>query len=154
MAKKQLIQNFPLFQQLLFPKVVHTDPARVLLISETQEYLQKLGFIIKIISKSDVVIECVPPLVKTGEEERILIDILDQYLEFREEKILDATENMAKSFSCKAAIKTGDRLSEEEMRRLIDELFATENPYICPHGRPVVLKISLDEFDRRFGRSS
>jgi len=82
------------------------------------------------------------------------LEILDQYIENREEKILDATENMAKSFSCKAAIKVGDRLSQEEMRRLIDELFATENPYVCPHGRPVVLKISLDEFDRRFGRTS
>lgn len=154
MAKKQLTRGMPLFQQLLFPKVIHTDPARVMLVKELQEYLQRLGFIVKVISKTDLVVESIPSQVKTGEEEKILLEILDQYIENREEKILDATENMAKSFSCKAAIKAGDRLSQEEMRRLIDELFATENPYVCPHGRPVVLKISLDEFDRRFGRSS
>ena len=154
MAKKQLTEGIPLFQQLLFPKVIHTDPARVMLVKELQEYLQRLGFIVKAISNTDVVVECIPSQVKTGEEEKILLEILDQYIENKEEKILDATENMAKSFSCKAAIKAGERLSQEEMRRLIDELFATENPYVCPHGRPVVLKISLDEFDRRFGRTS
>ncbi len=154
MAKKQMTQGMPLYQTLLFPKVVSTDPARVMLVKELQDYLQRLGFIVKPVSRTDVVIECVPPQIKDGEEEKIFLEILDQYLEFREEKILDSTENMAKSFSCKAAIKAGERLSQEEMRRLIDELFATENPYVCPHGRPVVLKISLDEFDRRFGRTS
>lgn len=154
MAKKQLTQGIPLFQQLLFPKVIHTDPARVMLVKELQEYLQRLGFIVKAISNTDVVVEAIPSQVKTDEEEKILLEIIDQYIENKEEKILDATENMAKSFSCKAAIKAGERLSQEEMRRLIDELFATENPYVCPHGRPVVLKISLDEFDRRFGRTS
>ncbi len=154
MAKKQMTQGMPLYQTLLFPKVVSTDPARVMLVKELHDYLQRLGFIVKPISRTDVVIECVPPQIKDGEEEKIFLEILDQYIEYREEKILDSTENMAKSFSCKAAIKAGERLSQEEMRRLIDELFATENPYVCPHGRPVVLKISLDEFDRRFGRTS
>ena len=61
---------------------------------------------------------------------------------------------IAKSYSCHTAIKSGDKLSEREMRLLIDQLFATSMPYVCPHGRPIVIKISLDEFDRRFGRTS
>ena len=52
------------------------------------------------------------------------------------------------------AIKAGDVLSEQEMRSLIDQLFATKMPYVCPHGRPIVLRISLEELDRRFGRTS
>jgi DNA mismatch repair protein MutL len=40
------------------------------------------------------------------------------------------------------------------MRSLIDQLFATKMPYVCPHGRPIVLRISLEELDRRFGRTS
>ena len=58
-----------------------------------------------------------------------------------------------KSYSCKTAIKAGDKLNEKEMRLLIDQLFATSMPYVCPHGRPIVIKISLEEFDRRFGRT-
>jgi DNA mismatch repair protein MutL len=59
---------------------------------------------------------------------------------------------MAKAYACKSAIKAGDPLTEKEMRSLIDQLFATSMPYVCPHGRPVVLRISTEELDRRFGR--
>ncbi|NOX66789.1 MAG: DNA mismatch repair protein MutL, partial [Chlorobi bacterium] len=70
-----------------------------------------------------------------------------------EEKHLEQKDNVAKSFSCKAAIKAGDKLTEQEMRVLVDELFATSMPYVCPHGRPIIIKIPLDEFDKRFGRT-
>jgi DNA mismatch repair protein MutL len=63
-------------------------------------------------------------------------------------------DNLAKSYSCKSAIKAGDPLNEPEMRSLIDQLFATSMPYVCPHGRPIVLRISIEELDRRFGRTS
>jgi len=43
-------------------------------------------------------------------------------------------------------------LTEKEMRILVDKLFATSMPYVCPHGRPIVIKIPLEEFDKRFGR--
>ena len=52
-----------------------------------------------------------------------------------------------------AAIKAGDKLSEKEMRLLVDQLFATTMPYVCPHGRPIVIKIPLEELDKRFGRT-
>ena len=61
---------------------------------------------------------------------------------------------IAASFGCKGAIKAGDKLTEKEQRTLIDELFATSMPYVCPHGRPIVTKIELSELDRRFGRTS
>ncbi|MEK7670384.1 MAG: DNA mismatch repair protein MutL, partial [Bacteroidota bacterium] len=66
---------------------------------------------------------------------------------------VDARDKLAKSFSCKAAIKAGDRLNPAEMVSLIDHLFATQMPYVCPHGRPVVVKISIEELDKRFGRT-
>ena len=69
------------------------------------------------------------------------------------EKQLEVRDNLAKSFSCKTAIKAGDKLSEHEMRLLVDQLFATSMPYVCPHGRPIVVKIPLTEFDKRFGRT-
>jgi len=59
---------------------------------------------------------------------------------------------VAKSFACHAAVKSGDRLSQEEMSSLAHQLFATEEPYSCPHGRPTVVKISLDELNKKFGR--
>ncbi len=146
--------NIPLSQQLLFPKTVQVNPGVYLTLKELLPYLTKLGFELKFFSKNSVVIEGVPQELTSGEEEKILMEIVDEYIYNQKvRKILDDKDNIAKSFSCRSAIKSGNKLTEKEMRLLIDSLFATSMPYVCPHGRPVVLKISVDEFDKRFGRT-
>jgi DNA mismatch repair protein MutL len=60
---------------------------------------------------------------------------------------------VAKSFACHGAIKAGERLSQEEMQSLVRQLFYTNEPYSCPHGRPTVIKLSLEELNRRFCRN-
>ena len=95
----------------------------------------------------------VPDDLKGGSEENVLLDIVEEYSNNLSEKGLEEQDNLAKSYSCKTAIKAGDKLSEREMRLLVDQLFATTMPYACPHGRPIVVKITLNEFDRRFGRT-
>ncbi len=95
-----------------------------------------------------------PDDIKAGSEEKVLLEIIEEYVVNEREKHLETRDNIAKSYSCKTAIKAGDKLSENEMRLLIDQLFATSMPYVCPHGRPIVVKISITEFDRRFGRTS
>lgn len=82
-----------------------------------------------------------------------MLEILSEYRSNEQEKQLEVRDNVAKSFSCKAAIKAGDKLNEQEMRILVDQLFATSMPYVCPHGRPIVIKIPLTELDKRFGRT-
>ena len=149
----RLDTDIPFSQQLLFPKKVKTDPARLALLKELEPYLSRLGFQIKFQAKETIKIEGVPDDVKKGSEEQVLFDLLEEYSLNEREKHLEQKDNFAKSFSCKAAIKAGDKLDERAMRLLIDQLFATSMPYVCPHGRPIVIKISLNEFDRRFGRT-
>ncbi len=111
-----------------------------------------MGFDLRLFGKNTAVVEGVPPEIRSGAEERIVQDVLGLYKEYQVKGISDARDSLAKSYSCRSAIKAGDPLSELEMRSLIDQLFATTMPYVCPHGRPVVLRISIDELDRRFGR--
>ena len=150
---KRFEADLPFSQQLLFPRTVELDPGSFGLVKEIYPFLTKLGFTLKFFSKNTIVIEGVPEDVKSGSEEKVLLDLINEYTTNQRENKLDSKENIAKSYSCKAAIKAGDYLSEKEMRLLIDQLFATSMPYVCPHGRPIVVKISLDEFDRRFGRT-
>ncbi|MGE5806085.1 MAG: DNA mismatch repair endonuclease MutL [Ignavibacteria bacterium] len=152
-ALSRLEADLPFSQHLLFPKTLELNPGIYSIIKELNPFLIKLGFEIKFFSKNTIVIEGVPDDVKSGSEEKVLLEMIDEYAANQHEKRLEETDNVAKSYSCKAAIKSGDRLSEKEMRLLIDQLFATSMPYVCPHGRPIVVKISLDEFDRRFGRT-
>ncbi len=146
--------DFPFSQQLIFPKTLNLDPGQIGILKEIQSHLIKLGFDLKFFGQNTIVIDGVPDDIKGGSEEKVLLELIDEYKTNEREKDLDIKDNVAKSYSCKAAIKAGDKLSEREMRLLIDQLFATSMPYVCPHGRPIVVKISLDEFDRRFGRTS
>jgi DNA mismatch repair protein MutL len=139
-------------QQLLFPCTVTLQAADYSICEELLPHLADLGFDVKPFGKYTLLVEGVPTDVRPGMEQSILEEILALYKEFRRDAPTEVRDNLAKSFSCKSAIKAGDPLTEEEMRSLIDQLFATKMPYVCPHGRPVVLRISTEELDRRFGR--
>ncbi len=144
----------PLSQFLVFHKTIQLNPAQFQLVNELQNHLEKLGFALKFFSGNTVVIEGVPKEVPEGEESAIFLNILEEYSKnIIEKKLTDVADNLAKSYSCHTAIRTGDKLTEPEMRALIDRLFGTSMPYACPHGRPIILKISIDEFDKRFGRT-
>jgi DNA mismatch repair protein MutL len=145
--------NLPFTQQFLFSQTIELDPADYQLVKELEPHLVKLGFTLKFFSKNVVVIDGVPGDIKVGTEVEAFQGILNEYKKNDTEKQLEQRDNLAKSYSCKAAIKAGDKLSEREMRILVDQLFATSMPYVCPHGRPTIVKISLTEFDKRFGRT-
>lgn len=153
-ALSRLETNLPFSQQLLFPIKLQFDLASYEILKELDQMISKLGFKLKYLPKNYILIEGVPDDIKSGFEEKILREFISEYLTNQSQKHLEEKDNIAKSYSCKAAIKAGDKLSEKEMRLLIDQLFATSMPYVCPHGRPIVIKISLEEFDRRFGRTS
>ncbi len=138
-------------QQLLFPQTVEFFPDDFLILTEIFPYLERIGFGLKEFGKNTVVIEAVPVNVKTGREKDLLQEIIEEYKENQRETS-DTLDAVARAFACKSAIKSGERLTQQEMAFLIDQLFATKDPYFCPHGRPIVVNVTLDELDKRFGR--
>lgn len=144
----------PFSQQLLFPHAFRADPGDYSLLADILEELRKLGFIVAIEPPNFVTVEAVPQDVRVGTEERILEELLEQFKEYASTGLTDVRHAVAASYGCRAAIKAGDKLSAPEMHALIDQLFATSNPYVCPHGRPILIKLSLSELDYRFGRTS
>lgn len=151
-ALKNFEQNKPTSQQLLFPHVVNLTPEEFSYIMDILPFLERVGFIIKGFGGNTVVLEGVPSGLKISNPETILNEIIDEYKKNKGTS-LDARDNVAKSYACKLAIKKGDPLTRDEMNLLIDQLFATQSPYFCPHGRPVIVTLSLNELDKRFGRS-
>lgn len=152
-ALKAMDSDLPFSQQLLFNQKIQMSPEDYELIKELEPYLTKLGFEIKLLTRREIIISGVPADIKVGSEIQVLNEIIDDYRKHELINRLERKDNLAKSYSCKAAIKAGDKLSENEMRMLVDQLFATSMPYVCPHGRPIIIKIPLDEFDKRFGRT-
>jgi DNA mismatch repair protein MutL len=152
-ALARFAKNSSASQQLMFPVTTQISPGDYALLSELLPHFELLGFSIKLFGKNTIVTDAVPPEVKVGNETKIIEDLLMMYKETHQHGMHDERDAIAKSYSCKAAIKAGDKLNDQEIRSLLDQLFATSMPYVCPHGRPVVLKIAIDELDRRFGRT-
>ncbi len=153
-ALKMMNSAIPMSQQLLFPIELTLTPVEQALVRELRKYLLGLGFEFNLSDSGKIKIIGVPNDVRPGLETTIFREIIQQYIEYEQLGESDSKDMIAASFGCKGAIKAGDKLTEKEQRTLIDELFATSMPYVCPHGRPIVTKIELSELDRRFGRTS
>ncbi|MDI6767549.1 MAG: DNA mismatch repair endonuclease MutL [Bacteroidota bacterium] len=141
-------------QQLLFPHTIQMTPGNALLVKQLLTDLEKLGFNLKLFGTTTIIMDGIPMDVKPSNEDSILQDIIDAYKEDEQKIKLEPRERLAKSFACMAAIKTGEPLNGSEMLSLLNQLGETEIPTVCPHGRPVSIKLSLSELDKRFGRTS
>lgn len=139
-------------QQLLFPHTIEFSVGDFELVNELLPDLRSMGFSLEPMSGRAYLVAGVPTDVPAGNEDAILHDLLEQYKEYRDTLQIKGRDNLAKSLSCHAAVRTGKRLTVAEMRQLTDDLFRCEMPYACPHGRPTMIKITLDELDKRFGR--
>ncbi|MDP2173410.1 MAG: DNA mismatch repair endonuclease MutL [Candidatus Cloacimonadaceae bacterium] len=145
----------PTRQKLIVPLVIDIPPyisAQIKDLIETNlELLEKTGFVLKKFSGDSLVIEEIPAELSDWQGGKIFIEILKQ-LEEEMEIGADFREGLAKSIACKAAIKAGQRLTRKEMLNLINNLFACETPYFCPHGRPLIIKMNLGDFEKKFKR--
>ena len=138
-------------QTLLFPETLEFSPDDFDALFDVLPYLEKIGFKIKKQDNLSIKIDAIPSEMAIGNEREVIREILDNFLKERK-KYSSFQEGIAAMFACKAAIKAGDSLMREEMQELVNRLFSTKHPYYCPHGRPIIVQMSLDELDGRFER--
>ncbi len=143
-------------QKLAFPIVIDLPSYLAAGIQETvrenKEYFAKVGIFIKGFSGNSVVVQEVPTELKEWNSADFFISFFED-LEQRLKKKNGFKENLAASIACKAAIKAGEKLSRAQMLNLINDLFATQVPYFCPHGRPTIIKIPISDLDKMFKRT-
>jgi DNA mismatch repair protein MutL len=142
-------------QRLLFPITVRFSPTEAQAVGELAGVLKRVGFEFEAFGANTVIIHAVPNPHPHFDAERCFTEMVAELA--HGSPLVDSARNqherVAKSFACKAAIKAGQRLSEIEMMELFDHLFASELPSHDVHGRPTILRLSLEELARRFGRS-
>ena len=130
-------------QTLLFPETLEFSPDDFDALFDVLPYLEKIGFKIKKQDNLSIKIDAIPSEMAIGNEREVIREILDNFLKERK-KYSSFQEGIAAMFACKAAIKAGDSLMREEMQELVNRLFSTKHPYYCPHGRPIIVQMSLD----------
>jgi len=122
-----------------------------------EEYLKdykKLGFDVSSFGKNTFKVSEIPWFVRKEDAVEIIQELLEDLKEGKGIKSLDSkTKHMFSTMACKSAIKSGDILTEEQSRKLFEDLEATKTNYTCPHGRPVKMELTLNELARMFKRS-
>jgi DNA mismatch repair protein MutL len=154
--RRSLAASTPPSQALLTPLLLELAPAERLRLAELAPALESCGFGLSVLSGQTLALTAVPAALAAGEAEALLAALAgDSSLESADDgngialRVLDA---LAASLACKAAVKMHHPLSPPEMEALMTELFAAEQPYACPHGRPIVLQMTDSDLERRFGR--
>ena len=140
-------------QGLLFPALVDLTRSQFDLLLEVTPHLKRLGWDLRPLSPPTVVLQGVPSGLKTERPGQLLQEVLDGVGEGGSTAQDELLERVANSHACHTAIRAGDPLSREEMRALVDRLFATSRPHGDPHGRPTFVRLDLAELHRRFGRT-
>ncbi|MCE5251643.1 DNA mismatch repair endonuclease MutL [bacterium] len=141
----------PSSQQLLFPLTIDFPAADFDILVPMIPILNRIGFSVREFGERSVIVDAIPAGIARFEEGGLLFEFIDEMRTHG--KITSGyTEKLAAAVACRSAIKAGKPLNQTEMQYLVDRLFATRSPFACPHGRPTIVKLTLEELDRRFGR--
>jgi DNA mismatch repair protein MutL len=138
-------------QALLFPETLDLGPAARALLERWRAPLERLGFAFEGFGGDAIVLRAVPTLLKGDEPKRLVEGAVE---ELADPKATAPTLERALAFvACRAAVKADTVLAVDEMQRLVSDLEATDTPYFCPHGRPIVSRVSMHDIRRELKRT-
>jgi DNA mismatch repair protein MutL len=142
-----------LTQNQLFPQTYEINSADFELLKEMIEELKMLGFDLDLFGKNTLVVRGVPAVSKSPDVKALLDEVLEQYKNNVKNLKLPKNISLLQSMASGMAIRSGQNLSDMEIDALIADLFACENPYHAPNGKPTMVNISTDELDAKFLKS-
>jgi DNA mismatch repair protein MutL len=140
-------------QNLLMPETFDLTPAQATAFDEVQGELEVCGFGLMRLSGRTVAIKAVPMDLPAFEARNLLAEILETVdKEKHGSARASFRDDVAASLACRAAIKVHMKLTMEKMHWLIDRLLTTSSPTTCPHGRPVILRLTMRDIEKGFQR--
>ncbi len=141
-------------QRLAIPLTLNLNRREALLLAEHCENFAAAGWEIAPFGGESFVVRAIPAMLVKKPYEQILRDMVDELInQTVSRRLLVQQEHVTITNACKLAVKAGDPLTIEEMQGLLEQLAETENPYLCPHGRPIVVTIGFHELDKQFKRA-
>lgn len=142
-------------QRLLMPLTLQTSPRDADVLSRNLESLARLGIEAEPFGPNTFKVEALPTFLKTDDPLAWLDQVIEELQSLSSKtSALRLGEDMIATTVCRHSVKANDRLSMPELNALLEELFACEMPYCCPHGRPTLIQMSLNELERKFGRQA
>ncbi len=139
-------------QMLLSPVAVQLSADEYSAVTENLELLEKCGIIAEDFGNMSVIVREIPAILEGADAKDLIIETAGKLLEHKTDIEPDKMDWIFHSASCRSAVKGGDYTSPEERELFIRKLLSMPNIRYCPHGRPVMIKISKYEIEKQFGR--
>ena len=150
---RQILREGKMDSQILMEPAVYTvSPKMVAELDSYQPLFEKTGFEVEVFGEDAVIVRAVPYIFNGALPAEDFTKMLDMLQEGNIDTARDLLIEKIAMMSCKAAVKGNMNMSEKEARALLDQLFASENPYNCPHGRPTIISMTQYEVERKFKR--
>ena len=141
-------------QHLALPLTLGLSRREALLLAEHLPAFAAAGWEIEAFGGESFVVRSIPAVLVKKPYEQILRDMVDELVhQTISRRLLVQQDHVTITNACKMAVKAGDPLTIEEMQGLLEQLADTENPYLCPHGRPIVVMLPFHELDKQFKRA-
>jgi DNA mismatch repair protein MutL len=137
-------------QSLLNKEIIEVTPEETTFLNASLRDIEELGFEIEHFGDNTFLVRSVPVIFKRIQTKELLKDIITTT--GKRNKVKEIKEEIITRMACRASIKAGDTVSIQEMETLIRELTECRLPYTCPHGRPIFIKITADELEKKFKR--
>ena len=151
--KKQVDQSKVVSQQLLVPQILNLNYAEARKFETLKKYFEELGFEIEEFGSLSYAIRAVPVLLGKPNSAELILSMLDETELAKSPKASDILREKLMQTACKHAIKGGDRLNDEEIKQLMVLIRSEQVPLSCPHGRPILIKLTKRELENKFKRN-
>src|SRR5512143_918301 len=140
-------------QTLLMPDQVELGPAQSSLLTEHLSEFNRLGFVIEEYGRGTFMIKAVPSLLVGADYRTLVLDVLVEVNVLGESRKIDEIRDRIMSvMACHPAIKVHRHLDQKEMETLISDLYRCRMPHTCPHGRPTIIRLPLNDIRKMFKR--
>ena len=139
-----------LSQQLMPPYILEVTHEEFIIISDNLDEFLAVGFELEPFGGNTFIIRAVPAVVREANIRELFNDLLD-HIDKSNKNIILQQDDIIK-ISCKKAVKANDKLSQNEIRKLLKDMEQERIPLTCPHGRPIMISISRYELEKRFKR--
>ena len=139
-------------QSLLLPLTFHYSADEALILKENRHALEEVGVYLDDFGQSSFVVREHPTWFPKGFEQEIIEELIEQVLQHKKADVKKLREDAAIMMSCKKSIKANYYLTKDQMVTLLADLKKADNPFTCPHGRPVMIHFSTYEVEKMFKR--
>ncbi|HLC52647.1 MAG TPA: DNA mismatch repair endonuclease MutL [Candidatus Nanoarchaeia archaeon] len=136
-------------QNLLKPEIIEFQVVDAVIVNDQKDFIISLGFTLEEFGNNSFVVKTIPAVFGRLQPKEMIQELVDK---LRIDSIDNAKESIITRMACRSAVMAGEELTILEMDSILKELSSKQLPFTCPHGRPTMIKVSVDELEKKFRR--